>query len=161
MKRLLSRMVLLLLTLLPVRQAEADYAPLLTTEMIGLADLIVLGTIQRVDVDVFVLRVERQLYGPKAEPGPLVVRRFRNWTCASRWAPYEVGQRLILFLGSGSGTDQRWRILGAGDEGEMLVEGDSVYYQLWPDRRQRRHTHSVRGGQFYGVVALSAMSCLV
>jgi hypothetical protein len=131
--------------------AKADYSALYTTEMIGRADVIVLGTVEEVGAEDFELRVEQMLHG--AEAGPLRVRSFRDWTCASRWAPYRVGQRLILFLVAGTTSDPRWAILGAGDEGEMLVEDDTVYHQLWPDRRGRSRTHQVSGGRFRGVIA--------
>jgi hypothetical protein len=131
--------------------AQADYSPLFTTEMIGRADVIALGTVEEVGTEDFALHVEQMLHG--ADAGPLRVRSFRDWTCASRWAPYRVGQRLILFLTAGTASDPRWAILGAGDEGEMLVEGDTVHHQLWPDRRQRARTHHVTGGRFHGVTA--------
>ena len=131
--------------------ARAYYSALFTTEMIGRADAIVLGTIENVSAEDFELRVEQRLHGSDA--GRVRVRSFRDWMCASRWAPYRVGQRLILFLAAGTASDPRWAILGAGDEGEMLVEGDTVYHQLWPDRRQRARMHQVAGGRFHGVTA--------
>jgi hypothetical protein len=131
--------------------ARAYYVPLFTIEMIGRADAIVLGTIEKVGSEDFELRVEQPLYGSAA--GPLRVRSFRDWTCASRWAPYRVGQRLILFLTAGTPADPRWAIVGAGDEGEMLVVGKTVYHQLWPDWERRVRTHHVSGRKFYGATA--------
>jgi hypothetical protein len=151
MERRLTVAFLAACTLLVGAPAKAYYSPMLTTEMIGRADLIVLGTVAEVDAAGFAFRVERMLHGE--DSGPLRVRSFQNWTCASRWAPYQVGQRLILFLTAGTASDARWAILGAGDEGEMLIEGDTVYHQLWPDRRQRARTHHVTGGKFHGVTA--------
>jgi hypothetical protein len=146
--------VMFLIAFLGAAPARAYYAPLLTTEMIGQADLIALGSIVSLEPSVFTFRVERTLHGrPEAQ---ILVRRFRDWPCASRWTSYQIGQRLILFLAvvpPAKGRSEAFAILGAGDEGEMLVEKDRVYYQPHPDQGRRSRDHAVSGGAFYGAVA--------
>jgi len=130
--------------------AEGKFSPLCLSNLCGGADLIVLGTIRDVCDDTytfdpvqtpdgivvtsrdvrdgtFTVDVEQVLAG-SFEGAPLEVRKFVDWTCGRRWAPYGVGQRVLLFLTRGApGEPYAWRIMGGGGEGEMLVEGDIVY----------------------------------
>ncbi len=107
--------------------AEGKFAPLSLSNLCGSADLIVIGTINDVRVETFVVDVEQTVAGSSGSV-PLEVRKFANWTCARRWASYEVGQRVLLFLTRGApGNPHAWRIMGAGGEGEMLVEADIVH----------------------------------
>ncbi|HTF90923.1 MAG TPA: integrin alpha [Planctomycetota bacterium] len=89
------------------------------------ADVVVSGEIIDVDVDTFDLRVDQAIV--QALPAPTVqVKRFKNWTCASRWTDYAAGQRVLLFLEKPQEAGKSYSILGAGDEGEMPRIGSDV-----------------------------------
>jgi hypothetical protein len=92
-------------------------------ELVVKADVIAIGTITRLESEVFELEVDEWVHGD-GEATHLIVRRFRNWTCGSRPVEYEVGQRLFVFLLAPDGKRAGYRIMGGGAEGEMhLVEG--------------------------------------
>ena len=129
--------------------AEGKFSPLGLSNLCGGADLIVLGTICEVHdgtfaIDVvqtntgvvatgrevrdgtFAVDVEKVIAG-SFEETPLEVRKFSDRACGRRRTPYEVGQRVLLFLARGApGEPHTWRIMGGGGEGEMLVEGEVV-----------------------------------
>jgi hypothetical protein len=116
--------VALLLALLPISaiRAPVKYTPYEFHELIGQAKVIAAGTIAALDDERFSLRVEHWVWGAP-EVAELRVRRFKDWTCASRWAKYEVGQRVVVFLAK---QEDGWRILSGGGEGEMPLVGDRV-----------------------------------
>ena len=78
-------------------------------QLVCRADLVVAGTIRSVDHEHwwqrlfggsektrgFELEVEETIAGSPVT-GSLTVHCFEDWTCASRWAPYEKGQRVLL-----------------------------------------------------------------
>jgi hypothetical protein len=110
-------------------------------QLVCRADLVVTGTIRSVDREKphwwqrlfgnseetreFQLDVEETVAGTPVT-GSLPVHCFKNWTCACRWAPYEKGQRVLLFLSRSETGDNGWFILGGGGEGEMPLLRDSV-----------------------------------
>lgn len=106
--------------------AVAKYSSLGVSERTAKADAIVLGAISSVEARDFIFRVERVLKGSPTLKS-LRIHRFQNWTCAIRWAPYEKGQRLILFIRRAPDVARTWRVLGAGDEGEAPVEGGKAF----------------------------------
>jgi hypothetical protein len=95
-----------------------DYNRLEIHELFAFADNIVLGSISSLEEETFVLAVEEWIVG---EPGGPTMRlkRFVDWTCATRWAEYRVGQRVLLFVREG-------RAMGAGDEGDWPVQQGEV-----------------------------------
>jgi hypothetical protein len=108
-------------------------------ELVCRADVVVSGTITNVssnpspergrtsggERDTFTFEVEETIAG--REPGKsITVACFRNWTCAARWAPYEKGQRAVLFLDAPRADSSAYTVLGAGNEGEMPREDESV-----------------------------------
>jgi hypothetical protein len=110
----------LLFAWVPV-EAASKYKPLDLYEMIGLADLLAAGTITELNDDELVLRLEHVGFGEVAGDS-IRIERFVDWTCARRYAPYEVGQRCVYFLARGS--SDAYRILSDGGEGEMPIEAD-------------------------------------
>jgi len=52
------------------------------------AERVVTGEIQSVGASTFLLQVEERIVGEDI-PDVLEVRRFENWTCASRWTAYQ------------------------------------------------------------------------
>ncbi len=128
---------------LPVSGASAEYDAYKLHELIACADLAVAGTILQVEPDTFVLQVEEELFGT-APATRMELKRFRDWTCARRWAKYAKGQRVLLFLNGG-------RVLGAGDEGDMPILDDGVVvgYRL---RNIETQTHLVDGEPVEGAL---------
>ncbi len=107
----------------------AAFLPVPLYEMTGGADLIVRGNIVAVNESTYSFQIEDVLSG-KPENGRIEVRKFKDWACAVRWTPYKSNQRLVLFLHKL--TEEKtskiiWIIWGAGDEGEMPIEGKYVY----------------------------------
>jgi len=111
--------------------AAPDYVRLELHELVAGAQRIVCGSITAVQDKTFDLAVERDLAGQGAPT--LHLERFFDWTCAARWAHYEVGQRVVLFLDGG-------RAMGAGDEGDWPVVDGAAFapyriHGLEPDAR--------------------------
>jgi hypothetical protein len=116
---------ILLLFLVP---SKADYQPLSLPEMIIQAECIAYGTIQFTDDEFFTLEIENLVYGSMNEK-QITVKRFVDFSCASRWAPYAPGQKVFLFLKKN--TLNQWTILSDGGEGELPVEDDKIYISSW------------------------------
>lgn len=106
----------LFLTLTALASAP-DYRRYRLHELALLADHVVVGTIDAQREETFELAVEQTWVGqPQAR---LNLEKFQDWTCAGRYAPYLVGQRVLLFLRQG-------QVMGAGDEGEMPLVGEGA-----------------------------------
>lgn len=101
---------------------KADYSPLQLYFMILDADKIIDGTIKKLDKTFFYLDDTLQHQTIK-------IRRFQDWTCASRFDKYKVGQRVILFLKQ---EKDHFYIMSAGGEGEVPIVNDSVSFKLFP-----------------------------
>ncbi len=102
----------------------AHYVPTNFADLAGTSDAIVVGDISKIDENTYSLTVEDVLAGPAMKGQSLRVRRFRDWVCAWRWADYEVGQKLLVFL-TRDDEEQVWSSRGAACEGESpIVEND-------------------------------------
>jgi len=95
-------------------------------DLAGNSDAIVVGTIAEVAEDTYSLTVEEVLAGAVMEGEALTVRRFRDWLCAWRWADYEVGQKLLVFLNRGD-KGKVWVSRGAAGEGESPIVENEVH----------------------------------
>ncbi|HEU4395070.1 MAG TPA: hypothetical protein VFS92_05850, partial [Planctomycetota bacterium] len=118
--------------------ALARYSPIPLGERTLEAQVIAVGRIEALEERYYRFAVERWLHGEPRQ-ATLRVRRFEDWTCASRPVPYAVGQRMVVFLKE---FENEWLVMGAGCEGEALLadgkarvihspmgaEGD-----LWPE----------------------------
>lgn len=114
--------------------AEAKYNPLKLTDLLGASDLILVGEITRVLDRSFELTISERLAGTYSEDKITIVR-FRDWPCARRWAPYKVGQRVLVCLAikkrrsEADGKEvEVYRVRSGGNEGEMPIVGDHAYY---------------------------------
>lgn len=129
--------------------ATARYIPLSFAELVGGADLICVATITNVDGDSFDAEVSDVLAGHLTGKA-IRVQKFRDWTCASRWTAYAVEQKLLLFLTAGDGKfvpEGVWRIMGAGDSGEMPIVGEFIYPRVrLQDRPRANNRYGVYGG---------------
>lgn len=143
----------LVIVVLWFRPAHADYEPLRLPELIGETELIVLGTISEVRENTFVLEDYDVVVGAHSD-GPLEVKRFVDWSGASRWMKYRVGQTMLLFLvapeAGAKGKIEPWRIRGIGGEGEMPVAGGFIYIQGPLLRRSDIQKYVVDQKTFYG-----------
>ena len=121
-------LALVALSAATLASAPPRYSPYTFHTMVARADLIVAGTIQKVEEHTFHLKIEREIHGV---PGgrSLEVLRFTDWTCAMRWTHYAAGQRVVLFLQRVPADETKaaeprradWRILSGGGEGEMPI----------------------------------------
>ena len=110
--------------------AAAKYTPPDFYDLAGGSDAVVVGEIVKVDAQTFSLRSEDVLAGSVSETD-LVIVRFKDWTCASRWKPYAVGQREVAFLyelppDNARQTRARYGLRSAGDEAEWEIRDDRI-----------------------------------
>ena len=110
--------------------SQADYEPLALHELFLGSDIIVLGAIEEVRDDTFLLEDYEVLSGPDPDRA-LEVKRFVDWSGNSRWNEYRAGQKVLLFL-TRPGDELKdgprpWKIRGYGGEGEMPVEDGFIY----------------------------------
>ncbi|MBJ6109339.1 hypothetical protein JAO73_09965 [Hymenobacter sp. BT523] len=131
--------------------AYADYEPTLLAELVDKADLIMYGELTTLHSTTVLAKPLRVLKGNFAI-GSITIEKFKNWTCASRYAVYQPGQRAVFFLKS-SGAHNRFLVLGAANEGEMPVVNNKVYYsqQYLPIDKSPR-SFKVPGGVVNGYV---------
>lgn len=128
---------------------EADYQPFPLFELIATAELIVVGTVAEVNDATFRLKTTRVIRGTAADA--IEIKRFIDWNGNDRWADYQRGQELLLFLFKESRSlEAAWLILGAGGQGEMLIEGDAVYCHGLFLAGFPQKKYSVQGGELTG-----------
>ena len=131
--------------LLPLA-AEAKYRALSLNDLLAKSDLVVSGTITKVDAKNFQFKLTEIIVG-KCDVKSIEVKRFVNWPCASRWTEYKSGQKLLLCLSvkrDSSGKAQSYTIRSAGGEGEMPIVDEQVYVRTHSQVKLRaeRKMHS-------------------
>jgi len=114
----------LVLQISVITNIKADYSRLLFHEVLNLSELIVLGEIKVVDSLYFYVNIKETLKG-KTESYSIKIRKFENWSCASRWGKYKVHQKGIFALNRKKGN---WQITGFGNEGEMPIENENLFF---------------------------------
>jgi hypothetical protein len=113
----------------PTPAPALDFAPIRLSERIRSAAVIAAGRIEVLDEEEYSLRVERWIAGaPRRDL--LRIRRFADWTCAARNRPYAVGERLLAFLEAE--RKGPFSVVGAGGEGEVLLEGGLARVEFAP-----------------------------
>lgn len=138
-----------LLFLFRVYTAAVDYEPLMLRDLIEGSTLIVHGSIEKTDKYTFSLRLTEVVKGDFPVDSALVCSKFKDWTCAQRFDKYEAGQQELFFLFKGYAP--HYSALGGGNEGEMPVVGDSVYYKAQYLRIDKNPVaFKVYGGQISG-----------
>jgi hypothetical protein len=105
-----------------------DYEPIPLPRMIGMAELIIIGSVNELADSTFVFRIEEVLKGENSGELLLVKPYIPNKFDGPRTQPYALGQRYVLFLLRYEGAPTIWHIMGYGGEGEMPVEGEFVYF---------------------------------
>ena len=115
--------------LLVAAAAVAFEAPTPLGELIGSADVVVVGTIEEVDEAGVRVAVEEVLAG-ELEAEAILVERFPAPAESPRWAPYAAGQSVVLFLERRCTRGDRradWTIMGRIGEGEIPLEGEFAF----------------------------------
>ena len=123
----MKRLLMMLAATLSFFRAQADYEPTLLPELIDSSDLIFYGEIIAIQKGSVTAKAFELIKGinPKGE---VVIDKFKNWTCASRFAPYRIGQKEFFFLKRKKSIN-RYFALGAANEGEIPVVNQKIYYQ--------------------------------
>jgi len=104
--------------------------------MVGASDLVIHGSIVAVNEHTFVLEIKETLVGHHND-SQIEINRFQDWTCSSRWKPYETNQEVIAFIRSlpepqANSYKSRYALQSAGSEGEFPVIDGNVYYHGYP-----------------------------
>ena len=102
-----------------------DYNRLFIGQLLDLAELVIEGEIIQIEDSTIKIAVKHQLKG-RIQGGTIVVRQFRNWTCAVRWSKYEVGQKAVYCLRRFK--SDLFEVIGSGNEGELPILDDSLYF---------------------------------
>jgi hypothetical protein len=126
-------------------------------ELVAAADVIVSGTVRDLregsdelqypyfsSEGTFALDVEQRVAGAQL-PEAIRVQRYRDSTCAFRWAPYAEGQRVLLFLAAPREASAPYTILGVRGEGEMPVVEQEVLLRGYLVKELERRQRSVDG----------------
>lgn len=122
------RHILLILTLLlNGNKLFADYDPTPLPQLIIESDLILAGEIVSQDSLTFTLKIADWIKGDSISRS-IKIQKFEDWTCANRISKYQIGQKEIVFLVQNRKTN-KWMTMGAGNEGELLIQNDSITYQ--------------------------------
>jgi len=103
---------------IPAVQAKKHIWPFVC--VVHSADLIVVGSIVSVSPKDVTVLVEDRVYGTCEEE--ITVAKWKEWTCDQRFAPYKVGQRMLLLL---EGGVEGYTTINAST-GELEVKNDSV-----------------------------------
>ncbi len=131
--------------------ALAKYRPYAFFEMLLLAESIVAGTILKVHRKHIVFAVQETFLGPTTSRDTIKIQKFRNWTCASRWAPYHQGQTLVMVTRKDSESGML-KAIGSGNEGELPWVGAKVYARHLDHFNVANADveHRIFGRDFYG-----------
>lgn len=126
----------------------SDYALIPLDRMIGTAEMIATGEVIAVSDATFTARVSSMLIGDAAstqlEIAQYVPSRFEG---TARPAPYATGQVFLWFLVKDEKLKRPdvWRIMGAGGEGELPIDTDSVYLPARHIEGLKAEPHRVHG----------------
>ena len=112
---------------LSINYCQADYSPITLPKLIETSDLILHIEITK-DIDERIEARILEVIKGDYKLRNIMVEKFEDWTCASRWSEYQIGQRELIFLQKHR-KDNTWIIMGAGNEGEMPIENDKLYYK--------------------------------
>lgn len=122
--------MLLLLLWLPF-QSKAYYIYLPLGSFVHHSSYAVLGTIVGLDYDYVYFAVEENVIG-EMKRDTIKYSRFYNWSCGYRHEPYTIGMRQLVFLEKSNDVIEEFEYFGygAGDEFEMPIRGDSIFFNF-------------------------------
>lgn len=128
MKRLLLIFGLLILT---STKSFSAYVGTHLPTLIEKSKIIVYAKIISVDKESFrIVAIKKIKSTYKSDT--LTVQKFKNWSCASRYSQYDIGQEAIFFLEFDK--HNKLQTIGAGNEGEMIIKSDTAFV---PDYEQK------------------------
>ena len=104
--------------------AHADYDPPALHQLFVKAEVLARGRIVELSRATYLLEVDECLLGDINRGKRIELARFQDWPCAQRMTPYRVGQNVLVFAESHGG---KLRPIGAGNEGEFLLAGETLY----------------------------------
>jgi len=119
----MKSLITLSIFLICISTSKADYKRLLIHETINVSQLIIQGKIIKVDSTYFTFEIKKCIKGEHFNK-TIEVKRFKNWSCASRWGNYQINQEALLCLIK---RNNNWEVTGFGNEGEMPIENDNLY----------------------------------
>jgi hypothetical protein len=105
---------------------QAKYRPLILSELIDNAEFIGKGTIINVEKNNIIVQFS-MFHKGNSKYKIFRIQKFKDWTCASRWAEYRIGQEEVFFFSRNQ--NRKMVILGAGNEGEMPIYKNNVIYK--------------------------------
>lgn len=129
--------LILILTALVYNKSFSLYTPTYLPTLIEKANVIVYGEIVSISPSSFKIKVIEKI-NTTYKQDTLVIEKFNNWACASRYLNYEVGQEAIYFLERTN--RKKLQVIGAGNEGEIFVKSDTAYvkdYEQSPFKSQQ------------------------
>jgi hypothetical protein len=128
-------------------KTNMDYPLVPITRLIGMADVIVIGSVGEVGDSHFTFQVDQVLLNHITSKSLSVTKRIPFGIIPPRVLPYERGQRFALFLVKPKmdDVDQSWKILGIAGEGEMPIEGEYVYFGPYDLKGLEHQPHKVQG----------------
>ncbi len=116
---------LILLYLLGSKISLASYTGTSLTQLVETAKVICYGKIIAVENGTFKLIILRPIKACR-QNDTISIRKFANWTCASRYAEYSTYQEGVFFLSLYEG---KLATIGAANEGELIVKEGIGYIQ--------------------------------
>lgn len=121
-------MIKYLLIALCISGTKLSFGSYIATSLIQLVEraaCISYGRIVAVGKEEFKIVVLQNVKACK-QHDTITIRKFNNWTCASRYSAYAVGQEAVFFLSSYKG---KLAPIGGGNEGELIVKHDTGYVE--------------------------------
>ena len=125
MRTTFQHLLPLLLLLWTASPATARYIPPTLFNMLWASDLVASGTISEVREHTFVLTLDHVMAGTETRPS-VVLPRFQNWACSSRWQPYAVGQKVLIFANAVEADSHDYELRSPGAEGEHPIVNGRV-----------------------------------
>lgn len=120
-------LIAILIFIIIGQNTYADYDPTPLPQLIVESDLILQGEIIRHDSLTFTLKISDLIKG-EYDLHSIQIKKFEDWECANRLPEYKTGQEEIVFLRANNKTKE-WITMGAGNEGELLIQSDSIIYE--------------------------------
>lgn len=139
--------IIIFLLLISTSVCNAKYSPLLISQLIDNSKIIGIGEIKNVEGKQISVLFSELIKG-KLTNRTVKINQFENWTCASRWTNYKKGQKIMFFLTT---EKEVYIILGAGNEGELPIQGKKAYYKsLYGGLDKDSTKYLVYGNELFG-----------
>jgi len=117
--------LLIILCLFGSKISPGSYSGTSLIQLVERATSISYGRIVSVGKDEFKILVLCNVKSCK-QHDTISIQKFKDWTCASRYSGYAVGQEAVFFLSSYKG---KLAPIGSANEGELIVKNDTGYVE--------------------------------